>query len=207
MEELRDEVLGVPLPVAARVVNVSTRQLRRWSDRGLIVPSLRERVGRRHAWAYTLDELVSASIVRQLERQVPLRQIEGMIDEALANGHTQPFMTLRWAVGHREVFAQYPDGSWYGGRKPNQGTLREMLGLVEIRARVRRELQRPRSAAGRIERRRGVHASAAVFADSRVPVATVRRYLEHGFTDDRILTSFPALYPEDIDAARQLMAS
>ena len=53
-------------------------------------------------------------------------------------------------------------------------------------------------------RRRGVHASAEVFAETRIPVATVVRYLDNGFSDKRILASFPALYPEDIAAARAI---
>ena|SRR5689334_24074908 len=45
----------------------------------------------------------------------------------------------------------------------------------------------------RVEKRRGVHASAPVFAGTRIRVATVQRYLQQGYETSAILEAFPDL--------------
>lgn len=57
--------------------------------------------------------------------------------------------------------------------------------------------------AGRVERRRGAMGSKPVLAGTRVPVDTVRRYLEAGRTVDQVLESFPTLTAADVEAVRQ----
>jgi uncharacterized protein (DUF433 family) len=54
-----------------------------------------------------------------------------------------------------------------------------------------------------VDRRRGVHASAPVFAGTRIRVATVQRYLRHGYDTGAILAAFPDLRREDVEAARR----
>jgi uncharacterized protein (DUF433 family) len=60
--------------------------------------------------------------------------------------------------------------------------------------------------AGRVEKRRGVHASAPVLAGTRIRVATVQRYLQQGYETDAILKAFPDLQVEDVDEARRQLA-
>ena len=53
----------------------------------------------------------------------------------------------------------------------------------------------------------GVHASAPVFAGTRIRVATVQRYLQQGYETDAILNAFPDLRVEDVDEARRQFAA
>jgi uncharacterized protein (DUF433 family) len=58
-----------------------------------------------------------------------------------------------------------------------------------------------------VVKRRGVHASAPVFAGTRIRVSTVQDYLRHGSTTEVILEAFPDLRPADVDEARRLLAA
>ena len=67
--------------------------------------------------------------------------------------------------------------------------------------------EREPAAAGRVVRRRGVHASAPIFAGTRIPVATVQRYLEAGDGTEAIIAEYPSLTPADIETARHYAAA
>jgi uncharacterized protein (DUF433 family) len=58
-----------------------------------------------------------------------------------------------------------------------------------------------------VEKRRGVHSSAPVFAGTRIRVATVQRYLQQAYGTDAILEAFPDLRMEDVDEARRQLAA
>jgi Protein of unknown function (DUF433) len=60
---------------------------------------------------------------------------------------------------------------------------------------------------GALGNRRGVHASAPVFAGTRIRIATVQRYLQQGYETDAILNAFPDLRVEDVDEARRQLAA
>jgi uncharacterized protein (DUF433 family) len=54
---------------------------------------------------------------------------------------------------------------------------------------------------------RGVHASAPVFAGTRIRVSTVQEYLQHGYDTDEILEAFPDLRAADVAEASRLLAA
>jgi uncharacterized protein (DUF433 family) len=52
-----------------------------------------------------------------------------------------------------------------------------------------------------------VHASAPVFAGTRIRVSTVQRYLQQGYEASAILEAFPDLRVEDVDEAKRQLAA
>jgi uncharacterized protein (DUF433 family) len=52
-----------------------------------------------------------------------------------------------------------------------------------------------------------VHASAPVFAGTRIRVSTVQDYLRHGYDTDAILEAFPDLSAADVAEASRLLAA
>jgi len=52
-----------------------------------------------------------------------------------------------------------------------------------------------------------VHASAPVFAGTRIRVSTVQDYLRNGYDTDAILTAFPDLTAADVDEASRLLSA
>lgn len=82
-----------------------------------------------------------------------------------------------------------------------------MILLDPLRLRIDRAAARPAQDAGRVEKRRGVHASAPVFAGTRIRVATVQRYLQQGYRTEAILEAFPDLSVADVEEARRQLAA
>lgn len=207
MAVVADDLISVPERDAARVVDVPVDRLRRWDRHHLVQPEMRAKVGSRSYSSYSLDEIVLGRVIRQLEdRGVHVTQITNLLDSlraAIADHHPA---RLKWGFAPGEAFLQLPDGTWHGGKRPHQGVLIELLDLEAIRADALRRLARQPDEIGRITKVRGVHSSKPVFAGTRVPVDTVRRYIAAGMTDERILTSFPSLHSEDIEAVRRLIS-
>ena len=103
----------------------------------------------------------------------------------------------------REIYFQHPDGRWEGDLRPDQIVIVEVILLDPLRLRIDKAAARPAEEAGRVEKRRGVHASAPVFAGTRIRVSTVQRYLRQGYQTEEILEAFPDLSVADVEEARR----
>jgi uncharacterized protein (DUF433 family) len=79
--------------------------------------------------------------------------------------------------------------------------------LDPLRLRINKAAARPAGGAGRVEKRRGVHASAPVFAGTRIRVATVQRYVQQGYQTEAILEAFPDLSVADVEEARRQLTA
>lgn len=209
MMDGEDELIGASRSTAARVIGISERRLAAWNSRGLVFPSVTAAIGSKSVWSFSLEDLVQGRVVKELEdRGFHVRHIRGVVEAVRSSVHPKPLVSLKWGVSGPEVFVGYPDGSWVGDRKPNQGVMVEVLNLEEIRSDARKLVrQRPPGSVGRIEQTRGKLGSKAVFAGTRVPVATVISYLERGASDDRILAGFPSLERADVEYARRELVS
>lgn len=123
------------------------------------------------------------------------QQGNGQFDYLKRRGYERPLTELRCARIGKQVYFQHPDGTWEGGLKPDQIVIHEVLDLEPIRRRILDNIKRDRSHAGHVERRRGTLGSKEVFAGTRVPVDTVRRYVRAGRSESEILAAFPATSP------------
>jgi len=106
-----------------------------------------------------------------------------------------------------EVYFQHPDGSWEGDLRPDQIILVKTILLEPLRLRIDAAAQRTTDDIGRVTKRRGVHASAPIFAGTRIRLSTVQDYLRQGYGTQDILGAFPDLEPADIDEAGRLLAA
>jgi uncharacterized protein (DUF433 family) len=74
---------------------------------------------------------------------------------------------------------------------------------VRFRARIEAAGKRDPETPGKVVKRRGVQGGKPIFAGTRIPVGTVQRYLEAGYSTEEIIEEYPSLTPADIEAARQ----
>jgi uncharacterized protein (DUF433 family) len=203
-----DQLIGVPRATAARVIGVSIERLRNWNRIGLVLPSLAVNVGRRELWSYSLEDLVQGRVVRQLEdKECDVRVIRRLVEAVRSSTHPEPLSSLRWGASAGQVYVQYPDEQWVGGRAPAQGVIIEVINLEEIRTDARSALRRPAELAGQIEQRRGALGFKPLFAGTRIPVDAVLAYVRREIAEDEILEAFPDLRHEDIAAARGLLTA
>jgi uncharacterized protein (DUF433 family) len=120
-------------------------------------------------------------------------------------GYAEPLTQVRYAT-HRtrrtSVYFQHDDGSWESDVAPDQLVIHEAIDLAPLKARIQIAGDRDPHSVGRIDRRRGSLGSKPLIAGTRIPVDTVRRYLDHGATVDDVLAAYPMLKPADIEAVR-----
>lgn len=202
---LAEELLAVPIETAARLAEVSVRQVRYWDTTGLVVPSIKQPISQRTtARLYRFDDLIELLVVATMLRSpgISLQHVRKVVSYLRDRGYLAPLRELRYAVAGGEVFFQDDRGNWAGGRAPDQLVEHRVLPLESIRARIRQASQRPAEAAGKTVRRRRVAGSQPVFQGTRIPVQAIVEYLERGYSTNRILESFPTLTPDDIAVAR-----
>jgi uncharacterized protein (DUF433 family) len=189
---------------------VSVRRLRYWEQADLVVPSIKRRLGgRTTVRLYSYQDLLALLVVSVLrdQRRMSLQKIRRVVSYLRSRGYQAPLRELRFATVGNEIYFQHPDGTWEGDLRRDQVVLVEVMLLERLRLRISHAAMRPAEDTGRVEKRRGVHASAPVFAGTRIRVATVQRYLEQGYETPAILEAFPDLRAEDVEEARRQLAA
>ena len=210
MLDAGDEVLAFPDTQARQLAGVSMRRLRYWEEVGLVVPSIKRRLSDHNTVRlYSYQDLLALLVVTALrtERGMPLQKIRRVVRHLRSRGYQAPLRELKFTTVGDEIYFQHPDGTWEGDLQPDQIVLAEVIHLDPLRLRIDKAASRSADDAGRVEKRRGVHASAPVFAGTRIRVATVQRYLQQGYETSVILEAFPDLRVEDIDAARRQLTA
>jgi DNA-binding transcriptional MerR regulator len=186
------------------------RRLRYWEETGLVVPSIRRQLSPKNTVRlYGFQDLLSLLIVAELrtERDLSLQHIRRVVEHLRSRGYQEPLTELRFATLGQEIYFQHSDGTWEGDLQPDQIVLEKILRLEPLRARIAKAAGRSADDAGRVVKERGVHASAPVFAGTRIRVSTVQDYLRHGFDTNAILKAFPDLKASDVDEASRLLAT
>lgn len=187
---------------AAAITGLSLRQVDYWANTGFIVPRVNERLTpRRPIRLFDFLELMALMVAAELRRRrVSLQHIRLITARVREQGYESPLTELRWATDGNRLYFQHPDGSWEGAQRPNQVVIHQVLDLDVLRVKIRESSRRGEDILGKTERRRGRMGSKEVFAGTRVPVATVRRYLSAGRTPEEVLKSYPSLTRRDLDA-------
>ena len=205
-----EEVLAFPDTQARRLAGVSMRRLRYWEEAGLAVPSIKRRLSEHNTVRlYSYQDLLNLLVVSALrtERNMSLQKIRRVVTHLRSRGYQAPLRELKFATVGREIYFQHPDGKWEGDLRPDQIVIVEVILLDPLRLRIDRAAARPAQDAGRVEKRRGVHASAPVFAGTRIRVATVQRYLQQGYRTEAIIEAFPDLSVADVEEVRRQLAA
>jgi DNA-binding transcriptional MerR regulator len=210
MPDAGEDVLALPDTQARQLAGVSLRRLRYWEQAGLVVPSIKRRLsGHNTVRLYGYQDLLALLVVAALrtDQQMSLQKIRRVVRHLRSRGYQAPLRELRFTTVGDEIYFQHRDGTWEGDLRPDQLVLAGVIHMDPLRLRIDEAAARPAGNAGRVDRRRGVHGSAPVFAGTRIRVATVQRYLRHGYETGAILAAFPDLRREDVDEARRRLAA
>ena len=205
-----EELIAFPDTRARRLAAVSMRRLRYWEETRLVAPSIKRQLSPRNTVRlYSFQDLLSLLVVAELrtERDMSLQHIRRVVEHLRSRGYAEPLREVKFATVGREIYFQHPDGTWEGDLRPDQIVLEKVLRLDPLRARINSAAARLAKDAGRVVKLRGVHASAPVFAGTRIRVSTVQDYLRNGYDTDAILTAFPDLKAADVDEASRLLSA
>lgn len=203
------KLLAVSRSQIERVTGTKLGTVDYWTRTGVIQPTLDTRVTPgRIIRQYSYLDVMALLVIQQLrERAISLQHIRTIASYLRAEGFTRPLTEIRYAVVAGHLFLQLPDGQWVDGRKPDQAIVPETLALEPLRATLRSKVARGADAYGRTEKRRGAMGSKELVAGTRIAVATVRKYVQAGRTNQQILSSFPSLSSADIEVVRSSPAA
>jgi DNA-binding transcriptional MerR regulator len=210
MASAAEELLAFPDTRARQLARVSMRRLRYWEETGLVEPSITRQLSPKNTVRlYSFQDLLSLLVVAELrtERDMSLQHIRRVVEHLRSRGYEAPLRELTFATLGQEIYFQHSDGSWEGDLRPDQRVLEKVLHLDPLRARITRAAERQASEAGQVIKKRGVHASAPVFAGTRIRVSTVQEYLRRGYDTNAILEAFPDLTAADVAEAARLLAA
>jgi DNA-binding transcriptional MerR regulator len=210
MAEAARDMLAFTDVQARRLAGVSMRRLRYWEQVGLVVPSIKSKLSPHNTVRlYSFQDLLALLVVSELrtERDMSLQRIRRLVAHLRSRDYEAPLRELRFATVGREIFFQHSDGTWEGDLRPDQIIFEQTIRLEPLRSRIEGAARRSAHDSGQVVKRRGVHASAPVFAGTRIRVSTVQDYLRHGFAEEAILEAFPDLRPADVDEARRLLTA
>ncbi|HVB13550.1 MAG TPA: DUF433 domain-containing protein [Candidatus Dormibacteraeota bacterium] len=189
---------------AQRLTGLSKRQLRYWDRKDFIRPSVARGSGRARRRLYGFTDLVSLRAAGQLRRDgVSLQLIRKVATYLKSLDYRAPLSEVRfWVWQGRLYFAE--SEVVRAGRRPEQAVMPYDVPVPAIVDSLRRDIQElDGRRVGEIERRRGVLGSKPVFADTRIPVASVRRLLKSGSTHAEVLAFYPDLTEADLTIAAE----
>jgi uncharacterized protein (DUF433 family) len=205
---LDEQLLAVTRNTAARIARLSTRRVDYWAETGLVTPSVDRRITpHRRVRLYGFIDLLALAVAAELvDRGASLQHVRQIVRRLAERGVEHPLTELKYATVGKQIYFQLDDGTWEGGLHRDQIVFHQVLNLQPIRNRISRAVARGADQVGRVEKRRGAHGSKPVLAGTRIPVATVRRYLEAGRSTADVLEAYPDLTEADVDAVRRGVA-
>ncbi len=196
---------------ASRITGLSVRQLEYWDATNVLKPSVAGHEVRNLPRLYSFTDLLRLSVAKQLRDHKMLPStIRTMVDEFEHLGFDEPLLTLRF------VSVRTADGKpskrvfWINPRTEGVQDARAIgqvvevfdLTLVEIKTGVEGKIaELTQRTPGQVTRIRGLRGRAAVIAGTRVPTAKIQTLSEAGWSEGRILASFPHLTGKDVQAA------
>ena len=177
-----------------------------WDRTGFFVPSYAESNRRLpYSRIYSFRDLVSLRVLGRLrnEFKVPLQHLRKVSEKLSSMGDDRWTACTLYVLGKRVVFADprtQERQDVVSGQRVFDIPLR--VAISDTRKAIT-ELNRPtKRKAGEITHNKFIMQNEPVFDGTRIPVATVQRYLAAGYEPAQIIAEFPDLTVEDITAAK-----
>lgn len=191
---------------AARLSGLSEHQIKLWDRTNFFKPSMAEE-NRRLPFSrvYSFRDLVSLRVLGHLRNthKVPLQHLRKVSEKLHDMGDAKWTATTLYVLGRRVVFTDPRDEmrkEVVSGQRVFDIPLR--VAISDTRQAIEALNRRDESNKGRVVQQRFVMQGDPVFDGTRIPVATVLRYLEAGYDAAGIIEAFPDLTEADVEAAR-----
>ncbi len=202
-----DKVIGAFSEAdAARLSGLTLGQLRSWDRKKFLQPSYAE-ANRRLPYSriYSFRDIVSLRVLGQLRNvhKVPLQHLRKVSEHLAHLGDSKWTAITLWVIGKRVVYADPRTDQRteiVSGQQVFDIPLRVVI--TETKTAIAKLNMRGTAEIGRVVHGKFTLQNEPVFEGTRIPVATVRRYLDAKFEPVAIMREFPSLTLADIDTAR-----
>lgn len=196
---------------AASLAGLTVHRLRHWARTGFFVPEFSQAAAPSpYERVYSFSDLLSLQVLKQLriDGGCSLQHLREVKAKLAHMGEALWSRTTLAVLNKKVVFIDASKGEM---REPVSGQLVLQIPLRIVRSKmesaVAKLAERESSEIGRIDRKRNVRHNAAVVAGTRVPVASIRRLSEDGYSVAQIIAEYPALTPADVEAALEYVGN
>jgi len=188
-----------------RVTGLSVARLRYWAKTGFFRPSYME--GNSHqpySRFYSFKDVVALRTLEMLRVQngVPLQHLR-KVAEKLSHLKDDLWTKTTLYVANRKV--AFSDPATGKPREILSGQFVMEYPLVELIEETSKSIElaahRSASQVGRVSRNRGLNRNALTIAGTRIPIVSIRRLHEDGYSVEQIINEYPDLTEEDVKAA------
>lgn len=199
-------ILALSAEHMVKLTGLTMRQLSYWDKTGFFKPEYAADNRRSpNSRVYSFRDAVGLRTISKLlnERGVSLPHLK-QVAAKLAAYTDRPWSELKLRVWNRRVQFDEPETGATRDVVHGQYVLLPIIDVIhEVETGLEELKRRDPATVGRFERHRYVSHNDLVVAGTRVPVATVLEYLDDGYPPIDIVSEFPALTEEDIEAVRK----
>lgn len=206
MSEITNIVSAFSADQVVKLTGLTMRQLAYWDQLGFFEPQYAAQ-DRKSPFSriYSFKDVVGLRTLSVLKKiygcSLPhLRQVA----RELSNYSHAPWAEITLYVWKKKVQFKEPETGRVRGVVDGQYA---MLPIKSVMEDVRREAEllreRQPEQVGRVEKRRYVSHQAAVISGTRIRVATIKHFIEAGYSTARILKEYPSLTEADVEAAKR----
>ena len=188
-----------------RMVGLTKSWLRYWARTDFFKPSFVEEDGHLpYSRFYSFKDIVALRTLEMLRVQngVPLQHLR-KVAEKLSDLKTELWNNTTLFVINKKVAIVNPEFSQPQEILTGQYVLGVPLSKIidDTRNEVIAFRSRPADTFGHLTRNRGIARNSLVVSGTRIPVSSIVRLHEDGYTVDQIIQEYPDLSPEDVQAA------
>lgn len=191
---------------AAKLAGLTIGQLRAWNQKGFMRPSFAE-IDQKVPYAkiYSFRDIVSLRVLGQLrnKHKVSFQHLRQVSDSLAHLGDVRWIATTLYVLGRRVVLTDPTDQQRkevVNGQRVFDIPLRVVV--EDTRKAIADMNRRGETQTGKVVHGKFTLQNEPVFDGTRIPVATIKRYIDAGFSPEAIIQEFPDITLEDIKIAR-----
>lgn len=188
----------------SRLTGLTKGQLRSWDRAGFFRPRYACEDRRTpYSRVYSFKDVVGLKTISVLrhDHRISVQELKKVAAELVRRGYKHWADTKLYVV-KKQVYFQRPGTDEVEGVWDGQLAMLPIINVIDdVKAGVHKLSMRPSEAHGKVERHRFVARNSPVIAGTRIPTASVRRYRDAGYSVDQILSEYPSLTREDVQAA------
>jgi DNA-binding transcriptional MerR regulator len=209
--ERRCPVVNIDSVIAAftsdqvsNLTGLSITQLRYWDEIGFFKPQhVAENTRTPYSRIYSFKDIVGLRVISILKNayKVTMPNLKAAATK-LEKHSSHPWSDMKLSVWKNQVTWINPETQKHEAVADGQGVVFDLISVVEdMRNKVELLKVRSTDEVGKSQRNRYIAHNAEVFAGTRIPIDTVRRFYNAGYNVDTILQEFPTLERGDVEYA------
>ncbi len=187
-----------------RITGLSKGQLRAWDKLGFFEPNYAySDRSKAYSRIYSFKDAVGLRAISVLKKQHNVSQQHLVkVAKLLSKKGFSHWSDVKLFVIKRKVHFQHPSSNKVEGVEDGQFAMLEVIKVIDdVLEKVSILKMRQPNQIGKIDRNKFVARNSWVVSGTRIPTATIRRYIDAGFNEDQIIEEYPALTYDDIRAA------